>query len=245
MRLCLKLRANNLNLPLAYKHTLQGVIYNMLPKDTMGNFYHDIGYACQEKKYKFFVFSDLFGKYIVENKRIIFEKDIVLYISSLESDFIKEIYNYLIINDFLYIDNQKVEIVSVETNKIPSFMGIKEIMIKTLSPIVTYTSKDKYFTYYKPSDTEFKKLVTDNIVNKIKAYNYLIDDVIFDIVDIKYENKKIVYFKNTFYEAYQCSMRIKVNNNTFRIIYDSGLSAKGSCGFGMIELKNEKNNLSL
>jgi CRISPR-associated endoribonuclease Cas6 len=127
----------------------------------------------------------------------------------------------------------------------PHFIGEKEITIKTLSPIVAYQSKDKYFTYYKPSDSQFITLVKDNIIHKTKAYNYPLNSIYFDILDIKYQKEKMVYFKNTFYKAYQTEMKIKVNYDTFKIIYDTGLSSKGSCGFGMIEYKYEKDFLSL
>ncbi|MFR2766984.1 MAG: CRISPR-associated endoribonuclease Cas6 [Thomasclavelia sp.] len=59
------------------------------------------------------------------------------------------------------------------------------------------------------------------------------------------KREKLVHFKNTFYEAYQCELVITTNYDTLKIIYDTGLSAKGSCGFGMIECKYEKGILSL
>jgi CRISPR-associated endoribonuclease Cas6 len=44
---------------------------------------------------------------------------------------------------------------------------------------------------------------------------------------------------------YQSEMRVQVNFDTLNLIYLTGLSAKGSCGFGMIDVKYEKDNVHL
>lgn len=245
MRLKISLECIDLKLPLSYKSIIQGVIYNMFDKDDLGYFYHDQGYNNKEKKYKMFVISDLFGKYTIVGKNIIFKDTINFYVSSLDNQFIEIIYHYLINNAYLFINKQRVSIIGVDMLDFPHFKGIKEITIKTFSPIVVYTSKDGYFTYYKPTDVIFKELTYSNILNKVKAYDYPVDEIIYDVVDVKYEKKKIVYFKNTFYEAYQTEMVISVNYDTFNIIYNTGIGAKGSSGFGMITYKNEKEFLSI
>lgn len=43
------------------------------------------------------------------------------------------------------------------------------------------------------------------------------------------------YSKNTFYIGYNAKMVVHTNYETLNLIYNSGLSAKGSAGFGMIE----------
>lgn len=245
MRLAIQLQCKHLNLPISYKHIIQGTIYNMLSKEELGDFYHNQGYKRNEKKFKLFVFSDLYGKYKIENKRIVFEDIIKFYVSSLDNKFIKCIYEYLCNNENLFINKQIVKIVGVDFIGVDSFVGDKELIIKTLSPIVAYSTENKYVSYYKPSDLEFIKLVKENIISKVSAYQYPINDIVFEIKDVIKENKKIVYFKNTFYEAYQCEMKIKVNFDTLKLILETGLSAKGSCGFGMVYQKNEKNILSL
>ena len=72
LRLVVKMKSNKLILPLNYKSIIQGVIYNMMNREKEGNFYHNYGYHKQEKIYKMFVFSDLYGQYKIENKKIIF-----------------------------------------------------------------------------------------------------------------------------------------------------------------------------
>lgn len=245
MRLKIKMKADKLVLPLAYKSIIQGVIYNMMDKQGEGSFYHDHGYRNREKTYKMFVFSDLYGKYNVEDKQITFFDDIKLYISVLDKKLFKIVYNFLLNNEYLFFNNQKVRLVGIDIMDLSHFSGDQIVTIKTLSPIVTYTSKDKYFKYYSPEDKKYEELLKDNIIHKMIAYNYTVKSCIFEINKINYQKKKLVHFKNTFYEAYQCELVITTNYDTLKIIYDTGLSAKGSCGFGMIECKYEKGILSL
>lgn len=237
MRLKIKLEVNNLVLPLSYKHIIQGTIYNMLCRSEIGDFYHNDGYHTDDKKYKLFVFSDLFGEYCIEDTNIIFKNTITFYIGSLDNKFLKSIYDFLLRNDILFINRQKAIVSKLDIFELPYFKEQKEFTIKTLSPLITYTSKDKYFTYYKPSDEEFVKLIRDNISNKCIAYKYPVANIKFDINEVTYERKKIIYFKNTFYQTYQTELKVIVNYDTLKIIYDTGLSAKGSCGFGMIDVK--------
>lgn len=245
MRLVLRMKANELVLPLSYKSIVQGILYNMMDEKKEGSFYHDQGYRDKDKTYKMFVFSDLYGNYSIKNKNIIFKDEIKLYISVMDKKLFKIIYNYLSNNDYLFFNKQKVKIIGFDVLDLPHFNGIKDIRIKTLSPIVTYTSKNGYFKYYQPGDSEYEQLLIDNIKHKISAYNYPINKCVFKIKEVVYKKKKLVHFKNTFYEAYQCELVITTNYETLKIIYDTGLSAKGSCGFGMIECKNEKGFLSL
>lgn len=245
MRLNIKMKADNLVLPLAYKSIIQGVIYNMMDKHDEGSFYHDQGYKNQEKTYKMFVFSDLYGKYKVENKQITFFDDIRLYISVLDKKLFKIIYDFLLNNEYLFFNNQKVKLIGIDIMDLPHFYGNQTITIKTLSPIVAYTSKNKYFKYYSPGDEKYEQLLKGNIIHKMIAYNYPVISCCFEINKIIYQKKRLVHFKNTFYEAYQCELVITTNYDTLKIIYDTGLSAKGSCGFGMIDYKDEKSILSL
>lgn len=245
LRLSIQLKCNELKLPLGYKHILQATIYNMLEKDTLGKFYHDQGFDLNDKKYKMFVFSDLFGEYSIENQRIVFKVNIKFYIDAMDQEFIKNIYSFLMNNKYIFIAKQQVEIVNIGITESPIFRKNKSVTIQTLSPVVAYTSKDKYFTYYSPSDEMFTKLVKQNIANKCKAYGYPIYPILFEIEEVLYQRKRIVKFKNNTLEGYQCQLKVKIDYDSFKMIYETGLSAKGSCGFGMIFKKDEKNNISL
>lgn len=101
MRLKIQLSYNNFTVPMSYQSILQGVIYSLLSKDELGDFYHNDGYHYDKKTFKCFTFSQLFGKYKIENKHLIFDDDFYFYISSLDEKFLKHLYKTILLN-FLY-----------------------------------------------------------------------------------------------------------------------------------------------
>ena len=110
MRLKIQLSYNNFTVPMSYQSILQGVIYSLLSKDELGDFYHNDGYHYDKKTFKCFTFSQLFGKYKIENKHLIFDDDFYFYISSLDEKFLKHIYktimkNHICLFDYLFISS--------------------------------------------------------------------------------------------------------------------------------------------
>ena len=90
-------------------------------------------------------------------------------------------------------------------------------------------------TYFKPSDDEFEQLCLNNLLEKNNALENPIKDLDFSIKEIKNEKRRFLKYKNTFYIGYNAKMVVHTNYETLNLIYNSGLSAKGSAGFGMIE----------
>ena len=245
LRIRITLSKKNLTLPLAYQSIIQGIIYGLLSKTDIGKKYHDEGYQYTNKKFKCFVFSQLFGNYTIKDKEICFNEDFYFYLSSQDELFLKEIYKVLLHNEYLIIRNQRVLIKDICIFDLKPFNDIRKIEIKTLSPILIYSTHDDYSTYYKPSDKESVEYIKQNIRNKALAYNYQIHDFKFDICDILYEKKRMVKYKDCFYPAYLCEIIIQTNFEILSFIYNCGLSSKNSCGFGMIEVVNEESNLSI
>lgn len=49
MRLKIQLSYNNFKVPMSYQSIIQGVIYSLLSKDELGDFYHNDGYHYDKK----------------------------------------------------------------------------------------------------------------------------------------------------------------------------------------------------
>ena len=62
------------------------------------------------------------------------------------------------------------------------------------------------------------------------------DFICFECKEVLNEKRRLVKFKNTFYVSYITTLKLKVNYETLRLLYDTGISSKGPAGFGMIEL---------
>ena len=50
----------------------------------------------------------------------------------------------------------------------------------------------------------------------------------------------MVKYKDCYYKSFNLKMKVNVSQDIFNLIYNSGLSSKGSCGFGMMETCYEK-----
>ncbi|MFR1687804.1 MAG: CRISPR-associated endoribonuclease Cas6 [Massilimicrobiota timonensis] len=243
MRIRISLSKDNFSIPIAYQSILQGTIYALLSKTDIGYQYHEVGYQYLNKKFKCFVFSQLFGKYSIQDKYMIFKDQFYFYISSQDENFLREIYNVLLKNEYLILCNEKIKIEDIYIFDIQPFSGIKKIDIKMLSPLLIYSTKDNYSTYYKPSDSKALDFIIQNIKNKSLAYGYPINDIVFRIKNVQYEKKRMIKFKECFYPSYLCQMEIETNYETLSFIYNCGLSSKNSCGFGMIEVIREKSHI--
>lgn len=88
-------------MPFNYQHMIQGLIYSAFDKEDKGDFFHNQGYRFEKKVFKMFVFSNLFGKYKINDRFMVFEDSITFYVSSYSEDFLKEIYDF-------YMENEKV-----------------------------------------------------------------------------------------------------------------------------------------
>ncbi|HQA84690.1 MAG TPA: CRISPR-associated endoribonuclease Cas6 [Erysipelotrichaceae bacterium] len=236
MRLKIVFKKENCCLPLNYQSSIQGLIYDSLSKEKEGKFYHEVGYG--ENKLKLFVFSSLIGKKIIDfkNRKIYFEDEFVLYISSEDERFLQILFNYFNVNKKVVLANQVIDIARVDILSLRSFKGIKEVEIYTLSPIVTYTTENNFVTYFAPSDDDFEELVKNNLEKKFDSIG-IKKDVNFKITKVISEKSHVVKFKNTTYKGYTANMIVEVDSPTLSLLYNTGMSSKGSAGFGMIEVK--------
>lgn len=245
MRLKISLNKENFALPLAYNSILQGVIYNMFDRNSLGDFYHNEGYQTEDKKYKLFTFSNLFGRYEIKNKQILFKDDFCFYLSAIDQEFIRGAYEFLTNNSFLFINRQKVKIKDISIINTPHIEKVDEVWLKTIAPVTVYKTYDGKTHYYEPFNTEFNELIVNNLRHKMESYQYPLNDFIFEVLEMKNIKRRMVRFKNCYYLAYHVSIKIKVSREVFDFIYNTGLSSKNSCGFGMIDMDYEANNLSL
>lgn len=94
MRLKIEFTCKNLTLPIAYQSAVQGMIYSIFDKEKYGKFLHDEGYHIDNKIFKMFVFSNLFGKYTMDNKTIVYSNKTCLYIASQSEEFIQIVYKF-------------------------------------------------------------------------------------------------------------------------------------------------------
>ena len=230
-----------IDLPLHYNQAVQGMLYKSLPK-FLSKFLHDVGFFHEKRKFKLFTFSKLLStKQIIkkENKRILLKNPITIFISSAVDDVAKQWGSSFLKKDIIKLGKNNLYLEEIEILTKPEIR--EEIIIKTLSPITVYRTKDKngkkYTEYYKPSEREFNELIKLNIKRKYEIITgKKLDDFPFNIFPVSEYRETLERFKNVFIKGIEGKFKIKTDPNILKTVYDTGLGAKNSLGFGMIEM---------
>jgi len=242
MQAVIKFKCNNLKLPIHYNHIIQGFIYNNIKNRDFREFLHEEGFKKGKRSFKLFTFSRLYGKYKIDsnNKTITFKYNFSLTVSSLVDDFINDFLQTCLLSNELQIDYQPVKVIGVE---IEERKGIKDkILIKTLSPIVTYSTVTiegrKKTIYHSPYDNIFEKHIRENLLKKSEVIGEKIED---DTLTIKpAENSRlkenITYFKKIIVKGWSGVFELQGNPRLLEIALGCGLGAKNSQGYGCIKM---------
>lgn len=237
MRLKIRLTKEKIELPVNYQAKVQGLIYSAFSKDGYGKFLHDEGYRDEKRKFKMFVFSNLFGKFSLANQTLTYENFVEFYIGSQSEQFMEELYRFFTHQDDVFLGKNKLKIEWIQMENLPYFAGKKECIIQTISPVTAYKMNEEgKVVYYKPSDPEFEPMCVRNLEEKGRAWQ--LNDFVpqFQVKEVLFEKKRIAHFKNTFYIAYMTKMKVEVDYPTLLLLWNTGMSAKGSAGFGMIRV---------
>lgn len=238
MRLILTFKNPYIALPVRYKHLIQGWIYSLFQNSEFGQFLHDTGYQADGKKFKMFVYSDLMGTFTVAEDLILYKGETKLEIASLSDPFITALVSHLQKDPKIILGSQILEVAQLKMETVPYFKGEKDLLIRTISPVTAYRSVEGKFEYFIPGSPEFEEICLQNLQRKNEAL-FSSKELSFHITEVIKAQKRIVYFKNTFYCAYKSVMRIRCDYRALDLILNTGLSSKGSAGFGMIEILHE------
>lgn len=243
LRLIIQFEQPSVTLPVNYHNLIQGWIYSLLPADGYGSFLHNEGYRAGNRPFKLFVFSDLMGSYEIKDRRITFTNGCTLKIASQSEEFIQHLYQFLSLNQKAMIGHQILHIRSLRLEELPWFKGEKEVVLRSISPVTAYSTDDRQVTYYQPGTEDFELSCLNNLKNKCIAYslNFAPD---FEITDVEYAKKRIIHFKNTFYVSYNVMLRIRTDYPTLNLIWNTGLCAKNSAGFGMVDILSPQQDVT-
>lgn len=241
MRVTLELGyEGKLSLPVQYNYPVQGFLYGNITEE-LGAFLHDEGFVYGKRKFKMFTFSRLRGEYELKGDRIEFRSPpIRLTISSPYGRFIEEFANTLLRMEEQELGGGKIYVASIKVHPEPE-IGT-EVMVKTLSPVVVYstlhTSEGKKKTYYySPYEAEFGDLMDKNLRKKYVAFYG--KDARARKLKLEVEGRpgeKIVKYRETVIKGWMGRFVLKGNKKLLKLGYDCGIGSKNSQGFGMVEV---------
>ena len=230
-----------IKLPTQYNHIIQAVILNLINDEKYNKFIHDNGFSYEKRQYKMFVFSRLYGNYEmnIKDRSITFKEFCDLYISSIDDAFIKYFLDGVFEKEILNISGQNITI-----DKITAVDCVlkKEIKVKTLSPIVVYstlrTEDDRKKTYYySPKEKEFEDQIKSNLIKKyIAFYNSEPTDSSFrmDISDRGALKERVITYKSIILKGWDGVFKVNASEEMMEMMFCTGLGAKNSIGMGFV-----------
>lgn len=231
-------------LPLQYNHLVQGMMYHNIDEE-LAEFLHNKGYIYNKRHFRMFNFSRLMGEYRIDRERniIIFLSDIRLYISSPMDDFCQSFGNLLLKKGQVRIGNNNLTIKQIQF--IPTNTESKDVLVRTLSPIVVYSTLlkpegGKYTCYFMPREPKFQSLVVENLIKKWKAFFNKKPPGEFNIHPVGKHKQNLVIYKNTIIKGASGLFRLQGDSSLISFALGAGIGGKGAQGFSCVKLIKER-----
>lgn len=238
MQILLKLKGDNIVLPIAYRYFIQSMIYHTLESQPgFSYFMHNKGYSGEERSFKLFSFSPLRGNYSVKDKKITFSDTVSLEIRSTVPEIIESLLKALSEGNTVNIGRNTLTVESCTLKNKTLYKS--EAEITTVSPIVAYVTKDSTNRiFFSPDEDEFYSLIINNAKRKWISAGY--DESEFDLsiekTSRKPIRKEVTEFKKSRITAWHGSFVLRGNPEVIDFLYQTGLGSKNSQGFGMFEI---------
>ena len=232
MQLFLTLEASEILLPLAYRHIVQSMLYHVLAADPeYANTLHS-PQSGSDRQYKLYTFSQLQGRYTVRDSHICFLNKVTLEIRSTSDELILHLMRGMPVGTQLRLGSNYVTVSSCTAEN--HIICDSTIRIRTYSPVVAYlTCEDGKTRFFSPEEDAFYSMVTTNAQRKwLKCFGT--EPPAFQI---RPENsrfrKQVTMYKSTRITAWDGSFILESTPQMLTMLYNLGLGAKNSQGFGM------------
>ena len=233
-------------LPLSYHHILQGFIYKSLSEyPEFSEFLHNRGYQRRGQSFKLFVFSLLKGHFQISGSKIIFDNFVEMEIRSPVPFFCDTLVKVFEKQEFFEMAGQKIFLLHYDVLNTEIFE--EEMDIKMLSPVcvdVGYNEGEKTKTkYLDPLDPYFNYYLTKNFQRKFQAVTgesthsgiFLLPPEDFNLDKNKYVTR---FGGDIFITEWKGNFKLKADVQSMQFLYDTGLGARNSQGFGMFQRVN-------
>jgi CRISPR-associated endoribonuclease Cas6 len=215
----------------------------------LAEFLHDKGAVFEKRHFKLFTFSRLLGRFRLKGKEIAFQGPVSLWVASPLVKILESFASHFVKKEKIKLGNSYLRPTGVEVAFSEEMKG--PVFVKTLSPITVYSTlqsvegKKKTY-YYSPFESDFSQLVKKNLAKKyslIKEENSLNkkntsdrgDSFLIKPMKVSNRNEHIIFFKGTVIKAWSGIYKMDGPTEYLQVAFDTGLGAKNSQGFGMIE----------
>lgn len=163
-----------LTLPVQYNSDVPGLIYQNLDRALAAQI-HDQGTPVGKRRFRFFTFSRLLGRYRIDGDLIAFTGSVRLYIGSVHEELLESLVLHLLRRPLVRLGREECEVQNIEVESLPQIA--RPVRVRTLSPITVYrtlyTVEGKRKTYYfAPFEGEWKELLLENLRRKAEALGW-------------------------------------------------------------------------
>ena len=228
-------------LPIHHNHIVQALIYDLIG-DELALFLHNLGFVEGKRSFKMFTFSRIIGKFKleVEGQKIVFEGPLKLVISSPVVEFCNSLVNKLLLQGEVRIGSSMLKVVEVRGKK--PFVNGEQLRLRTLSPVVLYstlfrTDGRKYTCYFQPGESDFEKLLGNNLRNKYSAfYNEEAPAGEVKVKALDRPKMALIKYKEIIIKGSTGKFFLTGPQALLQLAVDSGIGSKGSQGFGCVEI---------
>lgn len=238
MQLHIHIQLNKpVTLPVNYNHILQGVIYNAVFANypNYADTLHDDGDTFGNRTYKAFTFGPLAGYYEIEDRKITFSETIDWEIRSSDA--------VLITILRLYFESHGINLLSyrfrhIDVSVTDHVITEGKVQIRALSPVIAYSTLENGYTYYyTPEERGFYELTKLNAYKRYDAINKTAPgDIEFRPVSIRKRDKVVTRYRGVVLSGWKGRYELEGDPELIDFLYQTGLGAKNSQGFGMFEV---------
>ncbi|MBC7093281.1 CRISPR-associated endoribonuclease Cas6 [Candidatus Bipolaricaulota bacterium] len=236
--------SERLRLPLHYNSEIQGFIYRNLDR-AISDWVHNEGVPLGKRRFRFFTFSRLLGKYRIEGERIEFTGPVQVHIGSVHEQILESLVKHLLMEEVVWLGKERCELLRVEVEETPKIGG--PVLVRTLSPITVYSTliggdgrKKTY--YYTPMEKDWEEQLLASLRRKAQALGWgekqlaSLGGAHIRPVRVGKQDLRIVKYRETVIKAWTGIYEVALPEPFFLLAYDSGLGSKNSQGFGMVEV---------
>ena len=238
MQIHLQLSADGLRLPIAYQYMVQGMIYHALdasPADQ--RFLHERGYADDGKQFKCFIFSRLDGPFRIEARQICFDSGCSLEIRSCDPYMIQLLLAALAEGTVQRLGSNQVTVASCRLDD--RHVRADNVDVVMRSPVTVYQTDEAGHTdYAAPDEPRFHMLLQANAAQKWESLMPTPTPGLLTVepLSVRPRDKVVTTYKGTYITAWLGAYRLTGPQTLLDLLYQIGLGAKNSQGFGMFEV---------
>ena len=235
MQLSLMFSGSSFALPINYRPLIHGLIYRALSADSVySTKLHSANQnEGQNRAFKGFTFSSLQGAYTVDGRNIWFHNNATLEIRSWDEKLIRLLEQHFRAEKTVTLGSETLPVSRVEITD--AHLRESSVSVRMLTPVVAYrTDENKHTVFFQPDEESFYTALIRNAERKNSSFQPAVPfQLQIHSLNDGLPRKQFSQFKKTYITGWYGTYRLEGTPEVIDLLYQVGLGAKNSEGFGM------------